>query len=95
MSRSRDRVQRHGGRRQGRLGIQLSLALRATPVYDQYDQVRDHIGDFVAHIEHDGCFRPGATQITAVGHSLGGGLAQLAAYADPKIRRVYAFDPPW
>ena len=35
----------------------------------------------------------GPTQITAVGHSLGGGLAQLAAYSDPRIRRVYAFDP--
>jgi hypothetical protein len=67
--------------------------LRAFPVYDQYDQVRDHIGDFVAHIERDKCYRAGATQITAVGHSLGGGLAQLAAYSDPNIRRVYAFDP--
>ena len=67
--------------------------LRAFPVYDQYDQLRDHIGNFVAHIERDKCYRPGATQIAAVGHSLGGGLAQLAAYSDPKIRRVYAFDP--
>jgi hypothetical protein len=67
--------------------------LRAFPVYDQYDQVRDHIGDFVAHIERDKCYRAGSTQITAVGHSLGGGLAQLAAYSDPNIRRVYAFDP--
>lgn len=67
--------------------------LRAFPVYDQYDQVRDTIDDFVGHIERDPCFRPGATQITAVGHSLGGGLAQLAAYSDRKIRRVYAFDP--
>jgi pimeloyl-ACP methyl ester carboxylesterase len=55
--------------------------------------VRDHIGNFVAHIERDKCYRSGATQIAAVGHSLGGGLAQLAAYSDPKIRRVYAFDP--
>jgi pimeloyl-ACP methyl ester carboxylesterase len=67
--------------------------LRAFPVYDQYYQVRDHIDDFIAHIERDKCFSSGSTQITAVGHSLGGGLAQLAAYADRKIRRVYAFDP--
>jgi pimeloyl-ACP methyl ester carboxylesterase len=67
--------------------------LRAFPVYDQYDQVRDHVGDFVDHIERERCYRAGPTVITAVGHSLGGGLAQLAAYSDPKIRRVYAFDP--
>jgi pimeloyl-ACP methyl ester carboxylesterase len=67
--------------------------LRAFPVYDQYDQVRDHVGDFIGHIERDKCYRRGPTQITAVGHSLGGGLAQLAAYSDARIRRVYAFDP--
>ncbi len=67
--------------------------LRAFPIYDQYDQVRDHVGDFIGHIERDKCYRPGPTRITAIGHSLGGGLAQLAAYSDPRIRRVYAFDP--
>jgi pimeloyl-ACP methyl ester carboxylesterase len=67
--------------------------LRDLPIYDQYDQVRDHIGDFIGHIERDPCYRPGLTQITTVGHSLGGGLAQLAAYSDARIRRVYAFDP--
>ena len=67
--------------------------LRAFPIYDQYDQVRDHIGDFIDHVERDRCYRRGATEITAVGHSLGGGLAQLAAYSDSRIRRVYAFDP--
>jgi len=67
--------------------------LRAFPIYDQYDQVRDHVGDFIEHIEREKCYRAGPTQITAVGHSLGGGLAQLAAYSDPRIRRVYAFDP--
>jgi pimeloyl-ACP methyl ester carboxylesterase len=67
--------------------------LRSFPIYDQYDQVRDHIGDFIAHIERDPCYRQGITQITTVGHSLGGGLAQLAAYSDWRIRRVYAFDP--
>jgi pimeloyl-ACP methyl ester carboxylesterase len=67
--------------------------LRGFPIYDQYDQVRDHVGDFIGHIERDPCYRRGRTQITAVGHSLGGGLAQLAAYSDQRIRRVYAFDP--
>ena len=67
--------------------------LRAFPIYDQYEQVRDHVGDFIGHIERDSCYRKGATEIIAVGHSLGGGLAQLAAYSDHRIRRVYAFDP--
>jgi pimeloyl-ACP methyl ester carboxylesterase len=67
--------------------------LRAFPVYDQYDQVRDHISDFIGHIERDSCYRKGATEIIAVGHSLGGGLAQLAAYSDQRVRRVCAFDP--
>ena len=67
--------------------------LRAFPIYDQYEQVRDHVRDFIGHIEHDSCYRKGVTEIIAVGHSLGGGLAQLAAYSDRRIRRVYAFDP--
>jgi pimeloyl-ACP methyl ester carboxylesterase len=67
--------------------------LRAFPIYDQYEQVRDHVGDFIGHIERDRCYRKGATEIITVGHSLGGGLAQLAAYSDSRIRRVYAFDP--
>jgi hypothetical protein len=67
--------------------------LRAFPIYDQYDQVRDHISGFIGHIERDRCYRKGVTEIIAVGHSLGGGLAQLAAYSDQHVRRVYAFDP--
>ena len=67
--------------------------LRAFPIYDQYDQVRDYVGNFIGHIERDKCYREGQTEIIAVGHSLGGGLAQLAAYSDSRIRRVYAFDP--
>ena len=31
--------------------------LRAFPIYDQYDQVRDHVGDFIGHIERDKCYR--------------------------------------
>ena len=71
----------------------LHWILRAFPIYDQYEQVRDHIGDFIGHIERDKCYRAGSTEIIAVGHSLGGGLAQLAAYSDRRIRRVYGFDP--
>ncbi len=66
--------------------------LRATHVYDQYDQVSDHIADFVAVLKRDACYRS-STQILAIGHSLGGGLAQLAAYANADIDRIYAFDP--
>ena len=67
--------------------------LRAFPIYDQYEQVRDRVSDFIGHIERDKCYRADQTEIIAVGHSLGGGLAQLAAYSDRRIRRVYAFDP--
>jgi hypothetical protein len=63
------------------------------PIYDQYDQVQDHARDFVDAIEQDRCFVRGTTRIIATGHSLGGGLAQQAAYVEPRIRHVYAFDP--
>ena len=62
-------------------------------MYDQYYQVRDLSATPSRRIERDKCHRAGATEMTAVGHSLGGGPAQLAAYSDPRIRRVYAFDP--
>ncbi len=81
------------GGKQGDWESNFHWILRAFPIYDQYDQVRDHVGDFIGHIEREKCYRRGPTQITAIGHSLGGGLAQLAAYSDPRIRRVYAFDP--
>jgi hypothetical protein len=64
---------------------------RLTPRFDQYDQVRTHIRRIVARIKANGC---GGSDVlfVAVGHSLGGGLAQQAAYADGAIRYVYAFD---
>ena len=71
----------------------LHWITRNLPIYDQYDQVRDHIGDFIGHVTSDRCYREGITQIATLGHSLGGGLAQLAAYEDHRVRRVYAFDP--
>jgi pimeloyl-ACP methyl ester carboxylesterase len=62
---------------------------RMTPVADYYDQARGNIDAVVAAAVKQGCGR----RIIAVGHSLGGGLAQHVSYAHPKIRNVYAFDP--
>jgi pimeloyl-ACP methyl ester carboxylesterase len=64
---------------------------RLTPRFDQYDQVRTHIRRIVARIKANGCGGRDVLFVT-VGHSLGGGLAQQAAYADGSIRYVYAFD---
>lgn len=71
----------------------LRWLLRLLPVYDQYEQVQDHTPRFVRAIENERCFVRGKTRIVAVGHSLGGGLAQQAAWMSKGIRHVYAFDP--
>lgn len=73
------------------------------PTYDAYKQVQEKTEDYIKAIQRDGCWREGVTKITAVGHSLGGGLAQQAAYrgglpngaASPKGRfdKVVVFDP--
>lgn len=65
---------------------------RLVPKFDQYAQVQDHITPLVGRLKRD-C-GAGALFVSA-GHSLGGGLAQQAAYADSNrgIRYVYAFDP--
>lgn len=65
---------------------------RLSPRFDQYHQVQEHMGRIVERIERDGC-NEATTRFVSVGHSLGGGLAQQAAYAHPRIRYVYAFDP--
>ena len=67
---------------------------RLIPKFDQYAQVQTHITQIVQRIKQNGCNGPG-TQFVSTGHSLGGGLAQQAAYADAgaNIRYVYAFDP--
>lgn len=57
--------------------------------YDQYYEVRDRISKIVDQASQ-GCR---LRHVTATGHSLGGGLAQLAGYADRRIDYVYAFDP--
>jgi hypothetical protein len=62
---------------------------RLVPRFDQYDQVRTHIRRVIAQVKRSGC---SGALFVATGHSLGGGLAQQAAYADGTIRYVYAFD---
>lgn len=58
--------------------------------FDQYDQVQVAVPDIIETLYAEGC-RP--RTIVSAGHSLGGGLAQHAAYADKRISYVYAFDP--
>jgi hypothetical protein len=54
--------------------------------------VRQNIGRIIEEADAmSGCKNRNA-KIFAIGHSLGGGLAQLAAYSNPRIKRVYAFD---
>jgi pimeloyl-ACP methyl ester carboxylesterase len=69
----------------------LRWVTRFLPFYDHYKQVQRHIGAIIdrASAMHG----QAAPKIVAVGHSLGGGLAQQAAYKDGRIREVYAFDP--
>jgi pimeloyl-ACP methyl ester carboxylesterase len=62
---------------------------RLTPFDDYYDQARGNIANVVEKAEGLGC----AGRIIAVGHSLGGGLAQHVSYADERIRTAYTFDP--
>ena len=63
---------------------------RFIPVgWDQYDLVRKEISNVVARAKR----RHGSVRMMTAGHSLGGGLAQQAAYASPDIKQVYAFDP--
>jgi len=65
---------------------------RLLPINDQYEQVQAKMRDIVDRVRKLRCVSPG-TRIVTVGHSLGGGLAQQAAYMSEHIHRVYAFDP--
>jgi hypothetical protein len=58
------------------------------PRFDPYQQVHARIETIAAMT---GCRRAG-TRMVAVGHSLGGGLAEATAYTDARIRYVYAFN---
>jgi len=60
--------------------------------YDQYDVVRTIAPELIMRIEGYEKFKGKKTRIVATGHSLGGGLAQQAAYAADRINTVYAFD---
>jgi pimeloyl-ACP methyl ester carboxylesterase len=57
--------------------------------WDQYTYVRNNISSIVDRAKH----RHHSVRMITVGHSLGGGLAQQAAYAHPEIKYVAAFDP--
>lgn len=61
------------------------------PYFDEYDQVGAEIKDVINKIYASGCRHH--PRIIVTGHSLGGGLAQRAAYGDKRIVYVYAFDP--
>jgi Lipase (class 3) len=67
-----------------------------SPYDDYYHQVRRNIDGIINEIKRLPCYN-GATQIVSTGHSLGGGLAQLAALANKptgrRITKVFAFDP--
>lgn len=65
---------------------------RLLPVYDQYEQVQDNVQN-ILDVMKAHCRGRKSVTLTAVGHSLGGGLAQQLAYGTAEITRVYAFDP--
>ena len=68
-------------------------------VDDSYRQLRRNIDLIIRRITTLDCYKRAtfAPRIVSVGHSLGGGLAQLAALANkptgPQIEKVFAFDP--
>jgi hypothetical protein len=70
----------------------LRFLHRLKPKFDEYAQIQTHITKIVQRIKHSGCKD---AQIVTTGHSLGGGLAQQAAFADASgsINYVYGFDP--
>jgi pimeloyl-ACP methyl ester carboxylesterase len=69
---------------------------------DHYRQLYRNINSIIKRITNLDCYKRASVPpaIVSVGHSLGGGLAQLAALANqptgPRIEKVFAFDPsPW
>ncbi len=83
------------GTDQGSIGDWLSNfhgVLRVLPLFDQYEQVQAAMDRIIKTTRRSTC-RGRTPRIVSVGHSLGGGLAQQAAYMTKAIRHVYAFDP--
>lgn len=70
----------------------LHWVVRLTSINDQYEQVQTKLDAIIAERVRPLCPSRSA-RIVAVGHSLGGGLAQQAAFMSRDIRHVYAFDP--
>lgn len=64
---------------------------------DHYRQLRRNIDAIIKKITTLDCYKRDRTQIVAVGHSLGAGLAQFAGLSNnpsrPRITKVFAFDP--
>lgn len=60
--------------------------------FDQYDVVRSISGQIVDSIYTHAQQSGEKVKIVTAGHSLGGGLAHLAAYSADNISTVYAFD---
>lgn len=63
---------------------------------DHYRQLRRNVDAIIKKVTTLDCYRRSGTQIVSVGHSLGGGLAQMAALGTgpgrPRIAKVFAFD---
>jgi pimeloyl-ACP methyl ester carboxylesterase len=72
----------------------LRWITRLLPGDDQYDWVHKNISALTETIRADAT-KAGIVDynITSTGHSLGGGLAQMAAYASGRIKRAVVFDP--
>ncbi|MFK8163971.1 MAG: hypothetical protein AB8H12_16110 [Lewinella sp.] len=61
--------------------------------WDQYHQVQFFIDQLIHDLEERSKTEGNECEIVSTGHSLGGGLAQLTAYASSRINRVFAFHP--
>lgn len=59
---------------------------------DQYRQLEVLIGPLLSEIKDHAAIDNRVPTIYAVGHSLGGGLAQKAGYLSPEIQVIYAFN---
>ncbi len=58
--------------------------------FDHYDQTKSIVSKIEGQI--NGRYGINGVEIVTTGHSLGGGLAQLTAYASQNIKRVFSFD---